>query len=814
MYRLLISICLLLLLALHQRSATAKDPPVMERIQNPDTNTDRYQYNIYDKMVTLADGVYYANPKWSREAGVKRGHKYTDAPFFLYDEYGDPEFNPVKIPFSTIKKIDYWESLALDHAKTLIKMGDLDDASALIRKVEQFNPDWRPDLCLLLTCQLEYQHSLQLLKSEQKNKFQQGLQKLEEIATSEVDLSEFDGFQNRYETAYLKLAARALDEKLYGDMWLSINQILTKYPQSEPANQFQQKIIDKTRDLLERAEQAGKEGKSRLAVETAIEAQQLGRNLPGLDQSVTLLLRQHQRLRIACYSRFATLDPFSAGVSERQIMPLLFDRLVEQGGRQGVEFYKGPLVAAMRQRPGFVKESDGTFSIAWEIELKPEIFFSDGTELTAGDVASTVELMQDPSGHAYDPEWARLVLGVTVEGARRFMIRFRQYARPESLMTFPIVPSSLVKIPESNDLFAKQPIGTGPFQVSEAYNPQLALELNSNPKFRKAPDGQPFIKLIQFQRYNKKGSGHAVEDMLQKKLELITDPSPIQLLRLVQAGQPFELRPFLSDSVWILAINHRRPIFQNRNVRAAFLHGIDREDLLTRWFSAGANNSSDQTIHLSHSLVSGPFPPHSNAYDHQLPVREYDSELSKTRLSSINPTETLTLKYASTGDLALERAMLQIGRSLESIGLKVQVQPKLPNDFTQEVLVDHDFDLAYYRIDHNNILFNISSFFDAEPEELGPGGSNFMGYTNQKLNQLFVELRNEQLEDAIWEKQKEIHRLMYQEIVFIPLWRLDSHLVFTDRLSGRSADGRVYELPTDRRNLFRRAEDWYLEPSE
>ncbi len=115
---------------------------------------------------------------------------------------------------------------------------------------------------------------------------------------------------------------------------------------------------------------------------------------------------------------------------------------------------------------------------------------------------------------------------------------------------------------------------------------------------------------------------------------------------------------------------------------------------------------------------------------------------------------------------------------------------------------------------HDNILFNVASLFDPTAKALEPGGANFSGYAPQKLTQLFVDLRSEQVGDRIWQIQRKIHRQLHDDVVMIPLWQLDSFVVYTNRLAGRSREGQKLDLPVDRATVFRRVEDWFLEPAE
>ncbi|MCA8996820.1 MAG: hypothetical protein KDA80_07540 [Planctomycetaceae bacterium] len=797
-----------------------EDPPLITRIESPGGGEVSYKFNVYDRL-TLTNGiVYHIDPAWIQDTLMERGtdiEKSIQQEFKFYDFRGSND-TPVRVPKSLIGKFDYWEELAMIRAERLLTDNAIDDAEAMAEKVQEFNSDWNPDQVQDLLNRIRFKRAGRLLEDlGNEQDIQKGIALLEEVATAGANSLDLKGFQNKYESIYLGFAKHAREQGSYDAMRRAIQQIQDKYPDSKATLEFTRSVQSSAEQLMANAEQLAKTEEAGKAIDLAIESQRMAANDSDIRRRALGILRSLQRLRLACYETPGAFDPFNAALPiERQVQPLVFDRLVEPGGELGIEFFAGPLVESMRQRDGFHQEADGSFSITWDVTLKSGMTFSNGDPVSAGDVAGTIQLLKDDRNPNFDPEWDRLVLGAEVTGARTLIIRTRQFNKSESLLTIPVLPAKeLVNIPRPGEAFALKPVGTGPFVVSSLrpQNLKTVLELDVNPHYHGTSDGRPYLKQIQFRRYSKKGTGQAIDDMERNEIEVISDPSPLQLARLMSAAGRYEVQPFLSDSVWVLAINHRRPAFQNRAMRLAMLRGINREGILNRWFSAGPVPGGSAVPQQSHALVSGPFPPQSTAYDRSLKVRDYDPDFAKKQLTGANLSgKTLTLKYASTGDLQLQRAMLEIIRDLEAAGLKVQEQPKLPNDFLKEVVQEHDFDLAYYRIDHNNILHNVAGLFDADPKELETGGSNFMGYVDQGLTQLFVDLRREQQVDRVWTIQHRIHGYFYNNVVFIPLWRLDSHVVHTRRLSGRNERGEAISLPIDRQQLFRRVDQWYVEP--
>lgn len=810
----------LILLAVSSTPVGGEESPILVKLPAAGENGVRYEVLVFDRVTQTNGLTYRVDPGWSMTMSIDRGSDLLKAAprEFKFVEVGKDRDAPLSIPKLIIKKFEYWEELALAESRRLIEERLLDEAQQVLEKLNGFNPAWQPEQQQELLNKIKYQRALKLFAdlSDEAN-VQNGIALLEEIAAGGGAAGHLAGFRETYERIYLEFAGHARKEQAYDAMRRALKQIRDRFPESQKLREFEAGVMKQAEEVMLQSETAARNKVAMTAIDLAIQAQQISGGEASIVNRALAVLRNFQRLRLACYEAPGSLDPFN-GIQtvDRQVLPLLFDRLVEPGKGAGKEYYAGPLLESFRALDGWREEADGAHSTVWEAILKPGIEFSDGTPVSAGDVANTIELLRDHRHPAHDPEWARMVHGVEVTGARSLHIRTRQFASPESLLAFPITPARhLVNIPRPGDPFARNPIGTGPFVVGpRSQDPQVALEMSVNPRYHGAVDGRPFLKQIQFRFYAKRGTGQATDDMERNEIELISDPSPLQLLRLQSGSGQFDTQPYLSDSVWILAINHRRPVFRNPLTRLGMVHAIDRQGILTRWFTAGglSGTGAPQAGGPTHRVATGPFPPHSPAYDPGIPVRPFDPVLAQKQIGTAGGAP-LTLKYANTGDLQLERAMLEIARNLSAAGLKVQVEPKLPNDFLKEVLEQHDFDLAYYRIDHHNVLHNVAGLFDPDPKELAPGGANFMGYLDQPLTQMFVDLRREQQVDRIWSIQHRIHGYFHNQVVFIPLWRLDSSVVYTRRLSGRGPQGEIEALPIDRRQLFQSVERWYVEPA-
>lgn len=757
----------------------AQDPPLTEH---------------YDKVILKTGQVYYAHPRWSgsRARPVAALQSLGQLLFVPYDT--GAAGRTLSCKSDEIQDLRYWEQMVTEQIQRHHTAGEFAAARALFERLQKEAPLWDPAQLARLAKFMQLARVRELCAAGRSAaERDQGLRLLEDLMQQSRDLP---GLETLYSEIYLQLARSIYQQGNYRQARDYVDKVSQYFGQNDMVQKALERMQRDAQAHLAKATALKREGRFAAAIEEALTASEIWPKDPQAAALREELMVQYQMLRVAAYEKPGTFEPCNASRPlEKQIVSLLFDRLVE-ADEDGRQFIKGPLTS--RYLPMLLGRR-------LEFELRP-LTFSDGTVVAAQDAAETIRLLKDPRREAFDPEWDKFVLRTEVLGPRRLAIDLRQHPRPESLFTIPILPSRyLHELPQRGDGFSTQPVGSGPFVVAGP-DARGHVRLTANTRFRGAAEGRPYIKEIAFPYYVQRGTGAAANDLEQGKVHVIADPSPIQLVRLQNVSHLFRTRPFQANSVWVLVFNFRRPLFARREAREAMLLAISREHILRQYFSLGGGHQ------FTHTVISGPFPPQSNACDVKLAPRPHDPVVAAGLVRGLGDLARtpLSLKFANYGDLPTEQAMVQVKKDLETAGFNVRLDPKLPNDFMKEVAHDHDFDLAYWRIDHN-ILCNIAGLFDIANAALEPGGANFMGCRDQTLNQLFIDLRNEQVGDKIWSVQHRIHRYIYDQVLLIPLWRLDTYVAYTTRLKGRSG-GKSHELPIDQSTLFRRTEEWYLEP--
>ena len=756
-------------------TVTAQNTALRPSIVEIDSKLKATSINIYDIFV-LGDGrELYAHPKWSRN--VKRPADIRSMTSIMYSPY-DRTKGGIGYPPNKIQKVIYWEELATQAVLARMKKNDYGGADKIVTALEKFNPNWKTTAPL--RARIEVRRSFH--KIESLGKTDEGLNDLESL---HKQFPRDGHVEERFVGLLISLAEKSLRAEDVDQSLGYLNRAQRVFPSNENLVATTRRWRTESAELLTTAEKTQQSDAS-----GAIEKAELAiRMSPDADlrRRARIVIRNAEGLILASYETAAAFEPFNATRPvERQIVHLMHDFLMQRD-ETGTRYGRTGMVARVQPRD---------LNQQYLVDLQPGMRFSDGSPITAADVVSTIELLRNENGEAFDAEWERFITGARQASPFSVEIDVNPHPRPDSLLYLPVLSrKAFPEMPKRGDKKSFSPSAvSGPYRMSTIHRDDI--QLVANREYRLPLQ----IGKIKFKRYVKRGTGHAINDLLQGRIHTITDPSPAQIQRIRNTPAKFETRRIEPNSVWVLAVNHGRSLFGGklnpngqvgaRDLRRAASLAIDRQGILNQYFNVGGR------AQLSHAVISGPFPRQSKAYDLTVPVPTAETDAAKSlvkRYSAFVNQRKLVLKYADHGDV-VEASLAQIKRDLEAVGFGVDLQKRPNNAFLRE-LRNGSFDLAYYRIEHDNVLFNIANLFDSAPQKLGVG-SNFMSYNDQKLSQMFEDLRTTKSSDEIWAIQNKIHRFVATEAVVIPLWQLDTYIAYTRRLVGRTESGES-QLPID-----------------
>jgi peptide/nickel transport system substrate-binding protein len=573
-----------------------------------------------------------------------------------------------------------------------------------------------------------------------------------------------------------------------------------------------QALFDQAEALRKQAENPPEPAKLRQAQELYQQAEEIYPRLPGLQNQRLRLANSYPIVRVAVRELPQNLAPWRAATdAERLAVELLFESLVEIDFDPRLGPFFEPCLAEGRPK---------LIPLGRQFRLARDAFWSNERPVTNNDVRHTVRLMRNPAWPGNRPWMTRLLQDVQVGGdPTQVNVSLTQgFVDPPSLLTFKVVPMepwegvtlTYGARSDSEARFNREPVGSGPYQFQgrevekKSGRPYLAFSANPSYGNRASRRGQQQIREFQFHAFDDAEQAAALKD---DKADLAPDlpadrAAEARALPGVRVHTVKDLR-----RIYFLAVNHRKAVLANEDLRRALAHAIDREAVLDACFRgpfAGEGGGGDKA-NRPHRALTGPYPPGTWACDAE---QSYSQALAANRINEAAKNDPgikglrLTLKYPAK-DSAVEKAVQAIQQQVKKeIGLDLALQPVPASELVRDVEVSHAYDLAYYHYDFPSPAYWLWPLFD--PQGIEPGKGNYLGYVNDgQLEGLLRELNSRRDFSQLEKTAKALHAHFFLKMPFVPLWQLDRFVAVREAIK--------MEGTVDPVALFTDAERWRKE---
>ena len=338
-----------------------------------------------------------------------------------------------------------------------------------------------------------------------------------------------------------------------------------------------------------------------------------------------------------------TWDPSSALIKPNVgIYKLIFDRLIERDP-------EGNLL------PSLATEWKQVSDTKWELQLRTDVKFHDGTDLDAEDVKASLERYTDPTRPS---PYAGLY------AAKQFLVEIKD---PQTVVVDTQQPMavflkylSLVSVVSSDAIQAEswdKPIGTGPFRFGTLDGETLTMEANQDywdgpPGYQTliwdyVPDADTRISAL------RSGEADIIIGIPPDKDPILTGDPNVKLYRVP------------SDELRLLFV--RGPKFADKRARQAVMYAIDRQAILS-------GIELDKGI-LAQSHISTPLLGWKDMNKATGISYDYDPEKAKQLLTEINFPFDEPVRYVTTGYFPRQVEVSQaIVQYLQDVGINVQLE--------------------------------------------------------------------------------------------------------------------------------------------
>jgi len=407
--------------------------------------------------------------------------------------------------------------------------------------------------------------------------------------------------------------------------------------------------------------------------------------------------------------------------------------------------------------------------------LRRGVAWHDGKPFTANDVVFTIAAGKDPRTPTALRSQFQTFARAEAVGEDAVRVTFqRRVLNPLLHFDFKILPAHLFPKGYVDAESLQAVVGTGPFRFRE-WAASGEIRFAANPSYHH--QGQPGIDAVEVTV--------VPDDNIRNELirygaiDLIPQVRPRDIPALEELSG-VRLYPYSTLSYSFLGINFRTPALRDVAVRRALVAALDRQEMLKAHYGNRG------------TVISGPFPPASWAYNFDVKPRPYEPKAAAALLDEAGVIDAdkdgvreykgtpLVLRLVSLAQNEAQKAVvLDVQQQLKTLGVKVEVRFLEPLAWKKSVFEDHAFDLVLAEWTFDNSV-NVYSLFHST--EAGPGRNNLGAYANADADRLLEESRSAPNSEALRAIYGELHRLLNDDVPYVFLWSLHRYATISSRI--------------------------------
>ena len=442
-----------------------------------------------------------------------------------------------------------------------------------------------------------------------------------------------------------------------------------------------------------------------------------------------------------------TLDPVAA-VSPEDIAPMyeLYDTLyrLSDDGRT-----LEPSLATAAP----VASAGGT---VWTIGLRTDATFSDGTPVTAADVAFSLDRARTSQG-----AFSFLLGGIdSVKASDEHTVVI---TTPEPSATLvpalgswvaSVLPKGLAG--KTDDAFFTAPVGSGPF-VLGTWERGRSLRLTKNPRYWQP--GRPLLDAIQ---WNTVPDANTRVSQVQGGQADVASDVPFSQVASLKAGSAVTAGTFPATYTTMLIFNQRHAPFADVHVRRAIARALDRE-AITKSTLYGAGRPACSLLPPAMPFAATPACP---SFD----VAAAKAELAQSAFPQGFPVELTidNLPESSTTAQIIQAELAAIGITVK---IKVVDSGELYTVYGQQA---YQMGLAAWASDIPDPDEQLSFMLDPQ----AGGNSYYTGYTDARVTELVSRARSSLDPAARTAAYAQVQDIVVQDVPQLPLSYRDNAYVW------------------------------------
>ncbi len=411
---------------------------------------------------------------------------------------------------------------------------------------------------------------------------------------------------------------------------------------------------------------------------------------------------------------------------------------------------------SLEPRLDLASRVDRIDDLTYEIEVRPDAKFSDGSPVLAADVAFTFEsMMAEDSDSPLHRGFSERFSKVEPTGER--VVRFHLRSPLATILTdldFGIV--------------SRTKKGAGPYIVRELDAQHVLLDRN--------PHHVPLPKMEHVEIKFVADASARLLMLVGGSADLVQNGVRLDLIDEVAERPRVKLDAAPSALLTYLIFNNDDPLLKDKRVRQAIALALDRPELVAAMFDGRC------------VMATGLLPPTSWAYEGDVARWNRDLPRAKALLDEAGhkdpdgdgPLPRMHLVYKTSSDAFRVAIAKVISAQLSQVGIAVEVRSferltffadlkkglyQLASAQTSDIS-DPDFYFTYF---HSSRI----------PDAKNPDGLNRWKYRNARVDELTKRGRAELDRDARKVLYSEVQKILADELPVVPLWHEDN-VTFTN----------------------------------
>lgn len=449
--------------------------------------------------------------------------------------------------------------------------------------------------------------------------------------------------------------------------------------------------------------------------------------------------------------------------------------------------------------------------LTYNIVLRQDVKFHDGTLLTSKDVIYTLQLIQDPDLKSpLRGNWTDVTIEEINDHELNIVLK-EPYVPFIENFTIGIMPSHLWKnLPIEQLPFSQlntEPVGSGPFSVTSASRDQSGLINHYTLTAFRENEIDPKINNIELSFYQNEDT--LLSALKEEKIDATIYLSPEQVNEVNKDDYQLIEEP-LPRSFGIFLNQNRNTALRDSAVRKALTDSINRDELIKNSLYGHGVPIFGPTKTLQPELKSN-YSTENTATSTQVERAKNILEGAGWTQNSLhlwekkidNEQVVLSITLRTSNASLFNELVESIAKQWEAIGVEVTTEQFEQTGLVQSVIRPRDFEALLFGLEMSR-SYDLYPFWHSSQQS--DPGLNIAQYTNVRVDELLAKTRTEQSEQVRIETLNEASAIITKESPAIFLFQptftyiVDEHISVTEMKNiGRPAD------------RFSNVTDWHTE---